>query len=415
MTNWKLISIGLIIVVVALAAVAGYFASIKPKTVVVTTPTPTTNKTIVIFYFNPAPANFWYNLVTQGVQAAVQQLRSMGYNVVYEEFDATTVSQQISELEQAAALHPNIIVIGTVTDAVQGELLKLKQEGVIVILVDRDVPNKAARNLYLGTNNTLAAEIELESFLSYLRQQHVPTPWKFVIVTGLPGVETLYLRTVGFEDVLQPLVQNGTAQILTVVQANQDDQAQAYATISSIVPKYGTSVTAYLDSNLLTAIANVEALEADGIGVGFGPGKVPVLGFDAQLPEWLALIQNGTVLMTIQQTPFVMGYWAVWAGYYIYTGQLNLPANATINTPTYIVVSCNATYSMILDHIAPPPTYLLLLAQQLTPQNPAIQAPPYYAYDCQSNSGLVPPPPALYSPWPVPAGSDQSFVATGFH
>ena len=412
--NWKTLSIGLIVIVVVLAAVVGYLAAVRPsKTVMTVTATPTSNKTIVIFYFNPAPANFWYNLVTQGVQTAVEQLRSLGYNVKYEEFDATTVSQQISQLEQAAALHPNIIVIGTVSNAVQGELLKLRQEGIIVILVDRDVPNRAARNLYLGTNNVLAAEKELLAFLTYLREQNVPTPWKFVLVTGLPGVETLALRTEGFENVLQPLVQNGTAQILGVIQANQDDQAQAYATISAVVPKYGTSVTAYLDANLLTAIANVEALRATGYKIG--KGGIYVLGFDAQLPTWLQLIQNGTVIMSIQQTPFTMGYWAVWAGFYIYTGQLNLPANATIYTPTYVVVSCNATYSMILDHIAPPPTYLLLLAQQLTPQNPAIQAPSYYAYDCMENTGLVPAPPGLNSPWPVPAGSDQSFVATGFH
>ncbi len=414
--NWKTLSIGLIVIVIVLAAVAGYLAmSVHPsKTVVtVTAPSSTSNKTITIFFFNPAPANFWYNLITQGIQTAVAQLRSLGYTVNYEEFDATTVSQQISQLEEAAALHPNIIIIGTVSDAVQGELLKLRQEGIIVILVDRDVPNQAARNLYIGTNNEIAAEKELLSFLAYLREQHIPTPWKFVLVTGLPGVETLALRTEGFEQVLQPLEQNGTVQILGVIQANQDDQAQAYATISEVVPKYGTSVTAYLDANLLTAIANVEALEAAGYKIG--NGGIYILGFDAQLPTWLQLIQNGTVIMTIQQVPFTMGYWATWAGFYIYTGQLNLPANATIFSPTYTVVSCNATYSMILDHIAPPPIYLLLLAQQLTPQNPAIQAPSYYAYDCMENTGLVPAPPGLSSPWPVPAGSDQSFTATGFH
>ncbi len=412
--NWKTLSIGLIVIVIVLAAVVGYLAMVhSSKTVVTVTAPPASNKTITIFFFNPAPANFWYNLITQGIQTAVEQLRSLGYTVNYEEFDATTVSQQISQLEEAAALHPNIIIIGTVSDAVQGELLKLRQEGIIVILVDRDVPNQAARNLYIGTNNEVAAEKELLSFLGYLREQNVPTPWKFVLVTGLPGVETLALRTEGFEQVLQPLVQNGTAQILGVIQANQDDQAQAYATISEVVPKYGTSVTAYLDANLLTAIANVEALEAAGYKIG--QGGIYILGFDAQLPTWLQLIHNGTVIMTIQQVPFTMGYWATWAGFYIYTGQLNLPANATIFSPTYTVVPCNATYSMILDHVAPPPTYLLLLAQQLTPQNPAIQAPSYFAYDCMENTGLVPAPPGLNSPWPVPAGSQQSFVATGFH
>lgn len=438
--NWKMISMALLVLVIILAIVAGILATRTPSpsgvstttvtvtstttilqgtpssapsaTTVTTTVTSAAPATIKIFFFNPEPANYWWNLVVEGVQTAVQQLRTAGYNVVFQEFDATTVNQQISQLQQASSLKPDIIVVGTVSDAVQDALKSLRNQGVVVILVDRDVPDRSARDLYLGTNNMAAAMFEANALINYLRSQRVPTPWKFVIVGGLPGVPTVQLRAQGYEQALAPLVQNGTAQILQVLQTNTGDLAQVYSAVSPVVTKYGTSVTAYLGVNDYTAIGTVQALEAAGYKIG--PGGIYVLGFDAQLPSWLALIRNGTVFMTLQQVPFVEGYWGVWAGFYIKIGQLKLPPNATIYTPVYVVVPCNATYSMVLDHIAPPPQYLLLLAQSLTPQSPAIQAPSYYAYNCMENMGTVPPPPALGIPWPVVAGSDRSFVVTGF-
>jgi ABC-type sugar transport system substrate-binding protein len=147
------------------------------------------------------------------------------------------------------------------------------------------------------------------------------------------------------------------------------------------VPKYGKTVTAYFATNLLQAMAVVRALLDNKITPGV---DIYVLGFDAQVPEWVDMIAKGQVALSIQQHPYTMGYWAVWAGYYMVTGVVKLPEKAVINTPTYKVFSCNATHSIAVDYFKIPPTELVAIAKQLTPSNPQFHAPGYYGYACLS-------------------------------
>lgn len=388
MSNWKMIAIAFIVLTIIFIGTTVFYAAQyrTAKTSSASTSSTSTGtkvKTLKVFYFNPAPANIWYNLVTDGVKTAVKQIEAMGVKVEFREFDATNLNQQTSELQQALSLKPDIVVIGAMSDAVTPLLGKLKQEGAIVILVDRDLPNKTVRNLYLGTNNVYAAQKEAEMFLHWLSQQGVPKPWKIVIFRGLPAVPTMYLRYQGFMNALEPYVKNGEAKIVATVEVDQDILTQCNKKAEEIIPKYGKSVTAYFATNLLQAMAVVKALEENNIQ----PGKdVYVLGFDAQFPSWVNMIKEGKVLLSIQQHPFTMGYWAVWAGYYIKAGILHLPTGAVINTPTYLVVPGNATYSLLLDHFMFPPQELLVLAQQLTPSHPQIQAPSYSAYPVSTTS-----------------------------
>lgn len=180
-------------------------------------------------------------------------------------------------------------------------------------------------------------------------------------------------------EALKPYLDRGDAQVLEAVEVDPDLLPECYAKASAIVPKYGKTVTAYLATNILQAMAIVQALKDNNLV----PGKdIYVLGFDAQVTEWVNLIAAGQVAMSTQQHPYTMGYWAVWAGYFLVTGQMKLPEKAVIYTPTYKVVACNATYSLLLDYFKIPPTELLRLSTQLTPTNPQIHAPSYYSYTC---------------------------------
>jgi ABC-type sugar transport system substrate-binding protein len=334
---------------------------------------------VTVFFFDPAPANPWWDILAQGVEDAVKALRLLGVDVEYRRFDATSLDAQISQLQQAITLRPDIAVVGPISDAVQDVTKQLRQTGAKVILVDRDFPDQTARDLYLGTDNRWAARIEAEAFLKWLETKGIPKPWKIIIFRGLPGIPTSYLRYEGFMDALKPYIERGEAQVLEEVQVDPDSLPECYAKASAIVPKYGKTVTAYFATNLLQAMAVVRALLDNKIQPGV---DIYVLGFDAQVPEWVDMIAKGQVILSIQQHPYTMGWWAVWAGYYMVTGVLKLPEKAVINTPTYKVFPCNATYSMMLDYFRIPPTELLALAQQLTPDKPQIHAPGYYSYAC---------------------------------
>jgi ABC-type sugar transport system substrate-binding protein len=340
------------------------------------TPTP---KKISIFFFDPAPANPWWDILAKGVEEAVNELKLLGVNVDYRRFDSTSLDQQISQIQQAISLRPDIAIVGPVSDAVQDVTKQLRQAGAKVIMVDRDFPDQTARDLYLGTDNRWAARVEAEAFLSWLGAKGVPKPWKIIIFRGLPGIPTSYLRYEGFMDALKPYIDRGDAQVLEEVQVDPDQLPECYAKASAIVPKYGKTVTAYFATNLLQAMAIVRALLDNKITPGV---DLYVLGFDAQVTEWVDMIAKGQVALSIQQHPHTMGYWAVWAGYYLVTGIMKLPEKAVINTPTYKVVPCNATYSLMLDWFKIPPTELLALAQQLSPSSPQLHAPGYYSYAC---------------------------------
>jgi len=404
MVSWRAVSMVLIVLVVVLAGALGYYLSTAPGslggyTLTLTYTAPGAGVTSVItytytqavtqaaaplkslkvFFFDPAPANPWWDIVVAGVEKAVSDLKAMGIDVTYQRFDATTLDRQTQQLQQALTLKPDVAVVGTISDAVQDLVKQLRQSGVVVILVDRDLPDQTSRDLYLGTDNKVAAKVEAQAFLAWLESKGVAKPWKFVIFKGLPGIPTSYLRYQGFMEALQPYISRGDAQVVEEVEVNPDLLSEVYQKASSIIPKYGKTVTGYLATNLLQAMGIVKALQDNNIQ----PGKdVYVLGFDAQVPDWVDMIAQGYVAISIQQHPFTMGYWAVWAGYYIKSGILRLPEKAVINTPTYKVFTCNATYSLKLDYFAIPPTEILSLASRLTPSQPQIQAPGYYSFDC---------------------------------
>lgn len=338
-------------------------------------------KTFKIYFFDPAPGNPWWDLLAEGVNRAVADIESKeGIKVEYTRFDATTLDQQISQLQSALATKPDAIVVGPISDAIQDQLKKLRDAGVKVILVDRDVPDQSARDLYLGTDNVFAARLDAEKFLSFLESKNVPKPWKIIIFKGLPGIPTSYLRYQGFKIALDPYVQKGDAVILDEVEVNPDDFSACYRMAQTIISRYGQQVTAYLATNNLQAMAIVKALQ----DAGYAPGQnIYIGGFDAQPSDWLNMIKNGVVSFSVTQTPHLMGYWGVWAGYYLWTGKMTLPEKAVINTPVYPVLPCNATHvAQVIDHIVVDPQELLNLAAKLTSSNPQLQAPSYQAQPC---------------------------------
>ena len=358
----------LIIIIAIVVGVVAYYQLLRPKT-------------FKLYFFDPAPGNPWWDLVVDGVEKAVKDIQEKeGVTIEYKRFDATSLDQQISQLQSALSAKPDAIVIGTVSDAVQDLLKQFREAGVKVILVDRDIPDQTARDLYLGTDNVYAAKIDAIKFLEYLESKNVPKPWKVVIFKGLPGIPTSYLRYQGFIEALQPFIEKGDVIVLEEVEVNPDDFSACYKTAQTIVARYGQEVTAFFATNNLQAMGIVKALQ----DAGYKPGEdVFICGFDAQPSDWLNMIKEGIVSFSVTQTPHLMGYWGVWAGYYLWSGKMKLPEKAVINTPIYPVLPCNATHvAEVIDYLVVDPQELLNLATQLTPSNPQIQAPPYQAKPC---------------------------------
>ncbi|MDK6029058.1 substrate-binding domain-containing protein [Ignisphaera sp. 4213-co] len=362
----------LVVVIVAIAAVGGYLAYQYTRP---------TKQTFKIFFYDPEPGNPWWDLLAAGVEKGVQDLKSKeGIEIEFQRFDATTLDEQIRQLDQAKALRPHAIVIGARGVGVIEKLKELRREGIIVIDVDRQLPDPDCRDLALGTDNRAAAAEMLRRFLAYLEQKGVPKPYKFVIIKALPGIPVTDYRYEGYMMVLDPLIKKGEVQILDTIEVDSGKIEECRRGAEAAVTKWGRQMTAIITVNNLISIASVEALKAAGINP---KTEVLVLSFDAQPESFLEMIRSGDVAWSITQTPHLEGYWGVWAAYYIWKGKITPPRGAVIHTPTYIVLPCNATWVKdFVDHIILDPTLIIDLVGRMTKENPRIYAPALNPKNC---------------------------------
>lgn len=363
------IIIAVIVIVVAVGAFA-YMQYARPV-----------KKTFKIFFYDPEPGNPWWDLLAAGVEVAVRELREKeGIEVEFQRFDAITLDEQIRQLDQALALKPHAIVIGARGVGVIEKLKELRKAGIIVIDVDRQLPDPDCRDLALGTDNKAAAAEMLRRFLAYLETRGIPKPWKFVILKALPGVPVTDYRYEGYMEVLNPLARRGDVTILEVFEVDSGKIEECRRAAETAVTKYGRTMTAIITVNNLLSIAAVEALKAAGIDP---KTEVLVLSFDAQPESFLAMIRAGDVAWSITQTPHLEGYWGVWAAYYIWTGKIKLPRGAVIHTPTYIVLPCNASWvGEYVDRITLDPNIIIDLANRMTAASPRIYAPALNPRNC---------------------------------
>ncbi|MEM2389885.1 MAG: hypothetical protein QW215_06580, partial [Ignisphaera sp.] len=103
----------LVVIIIVLAALSGYFAIrlVSAPTVTVTVGIGAPGgKKLTVFFFDPAPANPWWDILAKGVEDAVNELKILGVDVDYRRFDATALDVQISQLQQAISLRPDIAV-----------------------------------------------------------------------------------------------------------------------------------------------------------------------------------------------------------------------------------------------------------------------------------------------------------------
>ncbi|RLG80483.1 MAG: D-ribose ABC transporter substrate-binding protein [Thermoprotei archaeon] len=280
--------------------------------------------------------NPYFVALRDGAQAAVNELKDKGVDIEMEVYDAKDdPSLQSSQIETAVGKKVSAILINPVhAEAIQPALRKAIEAGIPVITTDRDVADTSLRLVFIGTDNVAGAEAAAQALLQALEASGKPTPWKIVILNGIPGTTAAEDRKKGFHNILDPLVGQGKIEIVAEEVANFR-RDEALSKMESILAAH--TVDAVIAANDEMALGAIQAIE----GAGLKPGDdIIVVGYDA-IPDAVQAVKAEKMYATIAQSPFLQGYWAVYAAYYHIVNDWK-PSEDWIPTPTVVVTKDNA-------------------------------------------------------------------------
>ncbi|MFP3214824.1 MAG: sugar ABC transporter substrate-binding protein [Nitrososphaeria archaeon] len=319
-----------VIIIIIIAAIGGAYYYYSTTT--------SSHKKIVIYELISMVANSYFGLMINGSKLAVSQLQAHGINVQLVVLDAdNTLSTQISQIQEAIAAGANAILINPVSSSgVVPYLAKAESQGITVITLDRDTSNTSVRLCYVGSNNTLLGIMDAKAFVSFLRESGKPTPWNVVFIEGPPSTGVGLIRNNAIMSVLQPFIQNGTIKLVSE-QNGQFLNTVTYSIMQSIIASTGGKIDGVITANGLEAEGAGQALMAAGIPIGL-PNGVIVSAIDFT-PDVMQALQNGEIVSTAGQSPFIMGYWGVYIAYYHITKGWNPPS--VIITPSMLVTKNN--------------------------------------------------------------------------
>lgn len=321
----KTIAIAIIALVVIVAIIGVYFYTTQQAKPAKTT--------IGLFISNLG--NPYFVALRDGAQKAIDELKAKGIDIEMKVYDAKDdPQQQITQIETAIGEGISVIVVNPVhAEAIQPALVKAKDAGIPVVTTDRDVVDRTLRIVFIGTDNVKGAEDAANALISALEKSGKPTPWKVVILNGIPGTTAAEDRKKGFHNVLDRYVAQGKVNIVAEEVANFR-RDQGLSVMESILASQ--KVDAVIAANDEMALGAIQAIE----GAGLKPGSdIIVVGYDA-IPDAVTAVKEGKMYATIAQSPFLQGYWGVYAAYYIKIKDWR-PAQDWIPTPVVVVTKSN--------------------------------------------------------------------------
>ncbi len=316
-----------ILVIVIIAIIAGVYFYMSHQ------PTKPSKITLGLFISNLG--NPYFVALRDGAQKAVDELKAKGVNIEMKVYDAKDdPNQQISQIETAIGEGISAIIVNPVhVEAIQPALQKAKSAGIPVITTDRDVADHSLRLVFIGTDNVKGAEEAAKTLIKALEESGKPTPWKVVILNGIPGTTAAEDRKKGFHNILDKYVSEGKVEIVAEEVANFR-RDEGLAKMESILAAH--KVDAVIAANDEMALGAIQAIESAGLK----PGKdIIVVGYDA-IPDAVQAIKEGKMYATIAQSPFLQGYWGVYAAYYAITKNWKPPQD-WIPTPVVVVTKEN--------------------------------------------------------------------------
>jgi len=206
-------------------------------------------------------------------------LEGLGYEVLSQEanHDVKLQNDQIDTMVSQGA--KALIVIAEDGDAAVTAVDKAADAGVIVLAYDRLIksPKIAA---YLSFNNVEVGRQEALGVMTALDMDNWDVagkgPARIIMMGGSPTDNNAILVRQGQEEIVQPYVDAGKAEIIADQWVDNWDAANALKLMENMLTAAGNDVDGVVASNDGTALGALQAMKAQGLA-----GTVPISGQDA--------------------------------------------------------------------------------------------------------------------------------------
>ena len=220
-------------------------------------------------------------------QALLTELgRAQGVQVISQvaNQDAKLQNDQIENMVLQGA--DALIIIAQDGDAAATAVESAAAEGIPVIAYDRLIKTDQLA-AYVSFDNTEVGRAQARGVLK------VQDSGRFVLLGGSPTDNNAILFRNGQVEVLQPLIDNGTIEIVADQWVENWDPANALNLMENILTAQNNNVDAVVASNDGTALGALQALKAQGLA-----GNVPISGQDATLAGSKSIVE-GELTMTV--------------------------------------------------------------------------------------------------------------------
>lgn len=247
---------------------------------------------------------FWAAVRAGSEQAG----KDLGYTVTFNGPDTETdVPRQNDQLNQALVKRPAALVFAALDSDSQGTVLQQFQDASIpVVAFDSGVPGSEIPKTTVATNNKEAAAEAAKNLTDLIGKKG-----KVAIVCHSQTSVTGQDREKGFKEWVE---KNAPEVQIVDTQYNNSDQAVAQQQAAAILQANPDLVGIFATDDD-GAVAAAQAAETAGV-----EGTVKIVGFDSGKPQ-LDLIKKGTIVGSVTQNPYEMGYQAVVAADKVLKGE----------------------------------------------------------------------------------------------
>jgi ABC-type sugar transport system ATPase subunit/ABC-type sugar transport system substrate-binding protein len=248
------------------------------------------------FVYIPKLAHPWYDEVRGGIEYGIQEVRKEGIEVEYL-WDAPSqadIDEQSRKIEYAISRQPDGLCIAALDPARNSQLLDKALEAKINVLTFNAFAG--SKYPFVGRHDDVADGYDLAKYLV----DKMGGQGNVAILSGSPTAPEHVGRVKGFKKALAEY-----SNVKIVFEEPDNDDLERAVSLADNAVQAHPDLNGFLCCNASNPIGAARAVKNAGKA-----GKILIAGMD-NLPETLAFVKEGVILVTKFQRQWDIGYWTL--------------------------------------------------------------------------------------------------------
>jgi ABC-type sugar transport system ATPase subunit/ABC-type sugar transport system substrate-binding protein len=248
------------------------------------------------FVYIPKLEHPWYDEVRRGIEYAIEEVKKEGVEVEYL-WDAPTqadVEEETRKIEYAISRQPDGLCVAALDPARNTRLLDQALEAKINVLTFNAFAG--SKYPFVGRHDDAADGYDLAKYLA----EKMGGAGNVAILSGSPTAPEHVGRVEGFKNALAEF-----RDIKIVFEESDNDDLERAEMLAEKALHAHPDLNGFLCCNASNPIGAARAVKNAGQS-----GKILIAGMD-NLPETLALVKDGVILVTKVQRQWDIGYWTL--------------------------------------------------------------------------------------------------------